>query len=168
MKIREERSSDIDIIWNLNSMVFETEAEANLVNALRNSGCTYLSLVADIAGKVVGHIFFSPVELTGNKNNLKIMGLAPMAVLSEFQNRGIGTKLVRTGLAYCKARAYDAAVVLGHPTYYPRFGFVPSVNFDIKSEYDVPDDVFMIQALRTGALKHHRGIIKYQQAFNQV
>lgn len=168
MNIREEQPSDIEKIWEVNSDAFETQAEANLVNALRNSGCAYISLVAETENIVVGHILFTPVELTGNENKLKIMGLAPMAVFSQYQNKGIGSKLVKTGLEYCRSLGYDAVVVLGYPNYYPRFGFVPSVKYGIKSEYEVPDDVFMILELVPEALKGHKGIIKYHEAFNNV
>lgn len=168
MNIREEQPADVDEIRKVNSEAFETDAEANLVNALRSSGCAYISLVAETDGNIVGHILFTPVELTENKNNLKIMGLAPMAVLSKFQNKGIGSKLVNSGLEYCKSQGYDAVVVLGHPAYYPRFGFIPSVEYGIKSEYDVPDDVFMILELVPEALKGHKGIIKYHEEFNNV
>ena len=168
MNIREEQSSDIEKIYKVNTEAFETKAEANLVNALRNSGCKFISLVAEIESEVVGHILFTPVELTENKNNLKIMGLAPMAVLSQFQNRGIGSKLVSAGLEICKSQGCDAVAVLGHPAYYPKFGFTPSVNFGIKSEYDVPADVFMVLELVPEALKDHKGIIKYHEEFNNV
>ena len=168
MIIREEQSSDIDKIWKVNSEAFETVSEANLVNALRDSGCTFISLLAEVEGKVVGHILFTPVELTNGKNNLKIIGLAPMAVLNQYQNRGVGSKLVKAGLERCQSLAYDAVVVLGHPTYYPKFGFEPSVNYGIKSEYEVPDEAFMILELVPDALKNHMGVIKYHQAFNSV
>ncbi len=168
MIIREEQPSDIEKICKVNEEAFETKAEAILVNSLRDTGCSFISLVAETETKVVGHILFTPVELSGNKNNLKIMGLAPMAVLSQYQNKGIGSKLVQTGLEHCKSLGYDAVVVLGHPDYYPKFGFVPSVKFGIKSEYDVPDEVFMILELTPGSLKHHEGVIKYHEAFNSV
>ncbi len=159
MNIREEQSSDIEKIWKVNAEAFETEAEANLVNALRSGGCTYISLVAEIENSVVGHILFTPVELTGNENKLKILGLAPMAVLSEHQNKKIGSKLMEAGLAHCQSLGYDAVVVLGHPNYYPKFGFEPSVKSGIKSEYDVPDEVFMLLELVPESLKDHAGVI---------
>lgn len=168
MNIREEQLSDIEKIYQVNTEAFETKAEADLVNALRNSGCNYISLVAEIESKIVGHILFTPVELTENKNNLKIMGLAPMAVVSQFQKNGIGSKLVNAGLEICKSQGYEAVVVLGHPAYYPKFGFVPSVNYSIKSEYDVPAGVFMVLELAPEALKGHKGIIKYHEEFNNV
>ncbi|MGD8582403.1 MAG: N-acetyltransferase [Gammaproteobacteria bacterium] len=168
MKIREEELSDAEAIWNINADAFETEAEANLVNALRDSGCTFISLVAETDNKAVGHILFTPVELTGNKNKLKIIGLAPMAVLQQYQNKGIGSSLVKAGIEYCKLKGYDAVVVLGHPNYYPKFGFVPSVLYNIKSEYEVPDEVFMLLELMPGSLKGHQGVIKYHELFNSV
>jgi len=166
MIIREEQPSDIEKIWEVNSEAFASEAEANLVNALRISGCTYVSLVAETENKIVGHILFTPVELSGNENKLKIMGLAPMAVLSQYQNKGIGSKLVKAGIKHCRSLDVDAVVVLGYPDYYPKFGFVPTVKYGIKSEYEVPDEVFMILELTPGSLNNHEGVIKYHEAFN--
>jgi len=168
MSIRAEIASDIDKIWKVHTDAFETETEANLVNALRNSGCPCLSLVAETENKVVGHILFTAVELSGAENKLKIMGLAPMAVLRKYQNQGVGSKLVQAGLEYCQSPGYDAVVVLGHPYYYPKFGFVPSVKYGIKSEYEVPDEVFMVLELTPGSLKNHGGVIKYREEFNSV
>ena len=168
MDIREEQASDIEAIWKINVDAFETDAEASLVNALRNSDCIYISLVSELENKAVGHILFTLVELSGNKNKLKIVGLAPMAVLNKYQNKGIGSKLVEAGLDKCKLLGYDAVVVLGHPNYYPKFGFVPSIKYGIKSEYEVPDEVFMILELIPKSLKNHEGVIKYHEAFNSV
>ena len=168
MKIRKEVPLDTKVIRNINVKAFETEAEANLVDVLRDSGCAFVSLVAEIDQEVVGHILFTPVELSGTKNTLKLMGLAPMAVLPQYQNQGIGTQLVKAGIEYCQSGKYDAIVVLGHPNYYPKFGFVPSVNYGIKSEYEVPDEAFMLLELVPNSLKNHRGTIKYHELFNSV
>jgi putative acetyltransferase len=168
MHIREEQSPDIDKIREVNSEAFETEAEADLVDALRKSECARISLVAETDNRLVGHILFTPVELDGSENNLRLMGLAPMAVLSHFQNKGIGSKLVKAGLKRCKSLGYDAVVVLGHPNYYPRFGFAPAVKYCIESEYEVPDDVFLIIELAPNVLKGHKGVIRYREEFNDV
>ena len=168
MNIREERPSDIDGIWQVNAEAFETRSEADLVNELRNSGCTYISLVAETDNEVVGHILFTAVELTGEENTVKILGLAPMAVLSDYQNKGIGSQLVKAGLDICRSLGYDAVVVLGHPDYYPKFGFKPSAGYGIKSEYDVADEVFMVLELFPGSLSGHKGIIRYHEAFNNA
>ena len=168
MVIREEKLIDTDSIWNINAKAFETDAEANLVNALRDSGCTFISLVAETDNKAVGHILFTPVKLTGIENKLKLIGLAPMAVIEQHQNKGIGSKLVKAGIEHCKSKGYDAIVVLGHPSYYPKFGFVPSITYGIKSEYEVPDEAFMVLELVPNSLKNYQGVIKYHDLFNSV
>ena len=96
------------------------------------------------------------------------MGLAPMAVLPNWQNKGVGTHLANEGLKACEKAGYGAVVVLGHPDYYPRFGFVPSVNFGINSEYDVPPEAFMIKELQKGILQGITGTVKYNQVFNEL
>lgn len=91
-----------------------------------------------------------------------------MAVIPAFQRKGIGSALVRAGLEQCEQRGFDAVVVLGHPEYYPRFGFLPSSRFGIDSEYDVPEEVFMAMELSPGALHGKTGRIKYHQVFNEL
>ena len=168
MNIRKEKDSDIEEIWKVNAEAFETEAEANLVNALRDSDISYISFVAEEGEEIVGHILFTPVEIIGDNSGLKLMGLAPMAVVTKLQKKGIGSQLVKAGLESCLAQGYDAVVVLGHPEYYPKFSFVPSVKFGIKSEYEVPDEAFMVLELTKDSLKGHQGIIKYHSAFGSV
>jgi len=106
----------------LNASVFESPAEANLVDTLQKQAHPVVSLVAENNDTVVGHTMLSPVSLSGHPG-LNIMGLAPMAVAPAHQNKVIGSALVRTGLERCKELGYGAVVVLGHPGYYPRFGF---------------------------------------------
>ncbi len=168
MNIRKEKDSDKENIWKVNADAFETEAEANLVNALRDSGIPFISLVAEKDEEIVGHILFTPVELIGDDSGLKLMGLAPMAVLTKLQKKGIGSQLIKTGIKHCSTQDYDAVVVLGHPEYYPKFGFVPSIRYGIKSEYDVPDEAFMLLELKKDSLKDKNGVIKYHAAFGSV
>ena len=168
MNIRKEKDSDKEKIWKVNAEAFETEAEANLVNALRDSGIPFISLVAEEDEEIVGHILFTPVELIDDDSGLKLIGLAPMAVLTKLQKKGIGSQLVKTGIENCSTQGYDAVVVLGHPEYYPKFGFVPSVKYGIKSEYDAPDEAFMVLELKESSLKDKNGIIKYHAAFGSV
>ncbi|MFT7470251.1 MAG: putative acetyltransferase [Kiritimatiellia bacterium] len=96
------------------------------------------------------------------------MGLAPMAVLPTYQRQGIGSALVEAGLAQCRLNACGAVAVLGHPEYYPKFGFEPSTNFAIKSEYDAPKEVFMIVELETGYLEDCSGTISYHEEFKNL
>ena len=167
MLIRDEKEGDRDSVHAVNVSAFENPSEADLVDALRQQAQPVVSLVAEENREVVGHIMFSPVSLSGHPN-LKVMGLAPMAVLPVHQETGIGSALVRAGLEQCKQLDFVAVVVLGHPEYYPRFGFSPSSQFGIESEYDVPDEVFMAMELRPEALSGKTGRVRYESAFNNV
>ena len=164
MLIRAEREEDRVAVRVVNESAFETSAEANLVAALRQQARPLISLVAEEAGAVFGHIMFSPVVLPEHPE-LAMMGLAPMAVAPEHQGKGIGSALVREGLARCRQLGCTAVVVLGHPEYYPRFGFTPSIRFGIDSEFDVPEEVFMAMELQPRALSAKTGTVKYHAAF---
>ena len=96
------------------------------------------------------------------------MGLGPMAVVPHHQNNGIGSALVREGLKRCKELGCHAVVVIGHPEYYPRFGFVPATTYAIRSEFEVPENVFMIAELDAGALRGVSGSIRYDEAFSSA
>ena len=152
----------------MNVSAFETPAEANLVDALREQAQPLVSLVAEDNGAVVGHIMFSPVSLSGHPAPLPIMGLAPMAVAPEHQRKGIGSALVRAGLEQCKQLGFGAVVVLGHPSYYPRFGFSSSAFFGRGCEYEVPEEAFMVVELQAGFLRGASGKVMYHAAFSNV
>ena len=164
MHIRVERDGDAAAVRQVNQQAFGASVEADLVDALREQAKPFLSLVAEDDGAIVGHIAFSPVTLA-SAARLRVMGLAPMAVLPDRQRRGTGSALVRAGLDECRRLGASAVVVLGHPEYYPRFGFRPAPRFDLRSEYDVPDDVFMALELVQGALTGQSGTVRYHQAF---
>ncbi|MGH8176613.1 MAG: GNAT family N-acetyltransferase [Steroidobacter sp.] len=165
--IRPEQEGDRAAVRGVNVSAFDTPVEADLVDALREQARPLVSLVAERNGEVVGHILFSPVSLEGHPD-VKITGLAPMAVKPEHQNKGVGSALVRAGLDHCRTLNFVAVVVLGHPEYYPRFGFLPSTRFGIRSEYDVPEDVFMAMELRPRALAGKAGLVKYHAAFGAL
>jgi putative acetyltransferase len=174
--IRGETAGDIPAIYEVNVAAFDRPNEAELVDKLRQRGAFTLSLVAEVAGRVVGHVLFTPVvvvpEVQGTEDRAThqewgAVALGPVAVLPDYQNQGIGSRLIKAGLAACREQGDDIVVVLGHPNYYPRFGFVPSVGVGIKSEYNVPDEVFMIAELRQGALAGRVGVVKYQPEFEK-
>ena len=98
----------------------------------------------------------------------RLMGLAPMAVSPSMQRGGIGSELVKTGLLRCTESDVGAVAVLGHPQYYPRFGFRPASQWGIKSEYEVPEEVFMMMELSPGYLQGYQGIIRYDAAFADI
>src|SRR5262249_18482181 len=139
MIVRPERSEDIPAIRIVIEQAFGRPAEADLVDALRQNGKAAISLVAEDDGRIVGHVCFSPVAIQSKGTGLNGVGLAPLAVIPERQNQRIGSMLVEHGLRRCREEGHPYMVVLGHPDYYPRFGFVPASRFGIKSEYDVAD-----------------------------
>ena len=167
MKIRPETEKDKIAIQEINQSAFETFAEAALVDTLREQCHPIISLIAEEDRKVVGHIMFSPVTLSGS-SDLKIMGLAPMAVLPKYQQKSIGSALVQAGLDECKKLGFGAVVVLGHTKYYSRFGFIPAARFGINCEYDVPEEAFMVLELEPVYLTGAKGPVKYHSAFSNV
>ena len=167
MRVREEEKRDRDSVHALNVAAFETPAEANLVDALREQARPVLSLVAEEAAGIVGHIMFSPVSLTGQADR-RIMGLAPMAVAPEHQRKGIGSALVRAGLERCRDLGFGAVVVLGHPSFYPRFGFQPAARFGVACEYDAPTEAFMLIELVPGYMRGVAGTARFHPAFESV
>ena len=167
MRIRPETEADSAAIRAVNEAAFETPAEADLVESLRRRGRHSVSLVADVEGVIVGHILFSRVSLVEHAR-LNMLGLAPMAVMPDHQRKGIGAALVRQGLARCKDLGCCAVVVVGHPGYYPRFGFVPARRYGLRCEYDVPADVFMVAELEKGSLRGASGLVRYDDAFAGV
>ena len=164
MLIRAEEQQDRAAVHAVNASAFETSEEANLVDALREHARPLVSLIAEDKGAIVGHIMFSTVSLAGHPS-LKIMGLAPMAVAPKHQRKGIGSALVRAGLDQCAQLDFGAVVVLGHPAYYPRFGFLSSTRYGIGCEYDVPEEAFMVVELQDGFLRGASGKVKYDAAF---
>ena len=167
MVIRKEEPRDRAGVYAVNAAAFETPDEAKLVDALRESVAPLVSLVAEEQGRIVGHILFSPVTITGHPD-LKVMALGPMAVLPERQRAGIGSLLVKSGLEKCKKLGCGAVVVLGHPWFYPRFGFVPASRFGLKCEFNVADEVFMALELVPGYLSGVSGTVYYHEAFRNL
>lgn len=167
MTIRPEQAEDVAAVRQVVAAAFGQVAEADLVDKLRARGKSVLSLVAEEDGQIVGHILFSEVTLATNPRAVKVIGLAPLAVAPGRQRSGIGSMLTRAGLDKCREAGYDAAIVLGHPEYYPRFGFAPASRFGLHSEYNVRDEVFMAMELRAGALAGCAGLACYQPEFNE-
>ena len=162
LAVRSERPSDRDAVRRVNEVAFERPDEADLVDRLRQSGASYLGLVAEHGAEVVGHILFTPVAVDAE---IDVRGLAPMAVRPEHQRSGVGAALVRAGLEACRAAGAEAIVVLGHPAYYSRFGFRPASVFGLAYEVDVPDEAFMALELANGALDTASGRVRYSSAF---
>jgi len=161
-QVRAEDDADFGAIRTVNREAFGTSAEADLVDALRANGDAALSLVAEDDAGVVGHILFSHLPIRTSARDLAAVALAPMSVLPRWQHRGVGSALVRTGLDRCRDAGLEAVVVLGHATYYPRFGFSARLAEPLQAPFSGP--AFMALDLVPGVL-HAGGIVRYPAAF---
>ncbi len=164
MRTRPERPADVDSIRQVNRLAFGGDDEPQIVDRVRDSADPIVSLVADDDGGVVGHILFSPVTL-GHGNARLLMGLGPVAVMPARQRQGIGSALVLAGLEECRRFGVAGSVVVGHPEYYPRFGYTRASAFGLTCQFEVPDDVFMALELVKGAFDSG-GLICYHPAFS--
>lgn len=169
--IRTETPADHPAVYQVNKLAFEgREAEPRLVEAIRRSPefIPELSLVAVSEDQIIGHILFSRVTLQTRDGDIPILALAPLAVLPDYQNQGIGSQLTRRGLEVCRKLDFGAVSVLGHPDYYPRFGFVPARPLGIEPSFDVPAAAWMIIELQPGALNDLQGRVRYPTAFQET
>jgi len=166
--IRPEKPEDASQVRNVNELAFGQQAEADLVETLQQACPDSLSLVAE-DDAVVGHILFTPVVVESAGRRVVGMGLAPMAVLPDRQRQGIGSQLVRRGLDILHERGCPFIVVVGHPEYYPRFGFEPASMRGLASQWEgVPDAAFMVLVLDVHAMAGVSGAAKYREEFNEV
>ena len=168
--IRPEHPDDIDAIFEVNFQAFGQDGEARLVNALRDEG-EYnheLSLVAESDDRIIGHILFPPIAIVSDTAETAALALAPLAVHQDFQCLGIGTALIGEGLMECRRLGHRIVIVVGHPTYYPKFGFVTARNFGIRAPFPCPDASFMALPLASGALDGISGTVRYPHAFDAV
>ena len=168
IRIREERPEDIDAIRALNLAAFGQVEEGRIVDALRAKGGVLLSLVATMGERVIGHALYSPVSIDSKEATLQGAGLGPMAVLPEFQRRGVGARLITFGIERLKERGIPFIVVVGHPEYYPRLGFRPASGLGIRSEWELPDDVFMVLPLDESKMKGVSGLATYRPEFSDA
>jgi putative acetyltransferase len=166
--VRPEQPSDVPGVRRINEQAFGQPAEATLVDRLRDTCPEAVSLVADEEGRVVGHILFTPVVLE-SAPPLAGMGLAPMAVLPGRQRSGIGSALVRHGLDLLRRRGCPFVVVVGHPEYYPRFGFDRASRHGFASQWQgIADEAFMVLVLDAPALAGATGVARYRPEFDEV
>lgn len=168
IKIRSEETKDYSDIFQVNSLTFGRENEAELIEKIRNSDryIPELSLVAELNNQVVGHIMFSYINLL-NTEATKVLALAPVAVLPEYQNRAIGTLLITTGLEIAEKIRVPMVIALGNPQFYNRFGFKPAINYGIQSPFDVEDEYFMVKFFKSDR-KIYKGKVIYPSAFQDV
>lgn len=171
--IQPETPEDRSAIYSINAAAFGQENESRLIDLLRDSEhfIPELSLVARADNGPVGHILFTRLVIEGPEPEgvkYPTLALAPMAVLPSLQQSGIGSQLVREGLKRAVELGYGSVIVLGHPQYYPKFGFAPASRWGIRTTYEVPDEAFMAIELKPGALEGRAGTVVYPEAFGAV
>jgi len=164
--IRMETEKDYEDISNVNRLAFGQEEESRLVNKIRNGNnfIADLSLVAETGGRIIGHILFSKIKISGS-SIFESLALAPMAVVPDFQRKGIGAKLIVAGISKAKELNFGSIIVLGHKDYYPRFGFQKASKWNIKCPFEIPDEAFMAMELSENALKNKSGTVIYPNEF---
>lgn len=173
--IRKETPEDYDRVIELTEKAFETleisdHNEGKLVDKLRKAPTFIdeLSLVAELNGQVVGHILFTPIVIDNGEQQFQSLILAPVSVLPEFQKMGIGGQLIRAGHQKAVECDFNSAILLGHPGYYPRFGYKPASTWGIKSPIPLPsDDVFMAVELTEGGLANVSGMVIFPPEFGE-
>lgn len=164
--IRPRAPADDAAIARLNDAAFGTPGEARLIQALRDAGVAAIEWVAVEGSGVIGHILFSVLDVMIDGRTVKALALAPMAVEPAWHRQGIGSRLVRAGLGQARRGGWEAAIVLGHPRYYPRFGFSAARARHLQAPYS--GDAFMALALQPGALDGQSGRVVYPAAFALV
>ena len=163
-EIRPERPDDLLAIREVHQRAFGQDQEANIVDALRANGAVLVSLVATLGDEVVGHVLYSPATI----GSITGAALGPVAVAPDVQNRGIGVRLIDAGNRMLAAASCPFVIVLGHPAYYPRFGFVPARTRGVSCQWDVPDDAFMVLVLDEARMRGVSGAATYRDEFSTV
>jgi putative acetyltransferase len=169
IEIRRESPGDLDAIRTVNNLAFEQLTEGRIVDKIRGACDDTLSLVATNNGDVIGHIFFSPALIRCNGKVIEGMGLAPMAVLPDFQNQGIGSLLVKEGIRILTDAGCPFIIVLGHPNYYPRFGFEIASKYSLSPQWEgIPNEAFMILITDKDIEGDIHGVAYYRDEFNEA
>jgi putative acetyltransferase len=164
--VRREDTADTreqTVVRSINESAFGRPDEADLVDRLRSEGAVLLSLVVEVEQRIVGHILFSRMSIETSIGLVSAAALAPVAVLPDYQRRGIGEQLIRCGLDLLRTQCEQIVIVLGHPDYYSRFGFSSHKARALESPF--PPEAFLAMELSSGALEGIRGKVRYPTAF---
>jgi len=173
MNIRETSDADLEQILSVVGEAFNHNKEAGLVDDLLKdpSAKPVLSLLAFVDGQAAGHILFTSAKVSNNPSNLRFSILAPLAVKPPFQKQGVGGALIKKGLQILSDLGVDVVFVLGHPTYYPKYGFTPAGTFGFVAPYPTPEeyaDAWMVQALRPDVINCSSGKVTCCDTLNKL
>jgi len=161
IEIRPENPDDYAGIKLVCDLAFARPNEGEMVSALRKNPrfMKKLSLVALAGGTIVGHILLFPIDIVTPDGPVPSLSLAPLGVRPEHQNMGIGGKLVEAGIEASRSEGFASVILVGHPDYYPRFGFQPAVEWGIRPLFDAPREAFMALELQDGSLQGISGVV---------
>ena len=173
LTIRQEQLEDYLTTENviklaLENMEFSDKKKHFLVERLRISDAFIpsLSLVAiNEENNIVGHILLTKIKIKNEQQVTDSLALAPVSVLPAYQNKGVGTLLINNALQRAKEAGFTSVVVLGHPNYYPKFGFKKASLWDIRAPFEIPDALFTALELEENALKGVSGVVEYAKEF---
>ncbi|MCE5213778.1 MAG: N-acetyltransferase [Methanobacterium sp.] len=170
IKIRPEKDTDHKAIFNLTARAFGRDHEARLLELFRKDRIyeRELSLVAERDGEILGHILFTRISIEPHQEKFHAVILGPLAVKPGLQKQGIGSKLIAEGIETCQAQGYHSIIVIGHPNYYPKFGFKSATDEGLKSPVPVPDEAFMVLELVPESLTGVKGEIKFPKEFFEI
>lgn len=171
--IREETSDNYNAVEEMIQKAFSNEEYSDknehiLVSQIRKSEAfiPQLSLVAFNQNKLVGHILLSKIKIIDGDHAVDSLALAPVSVAPDQQKKGIGSQLIHAALEKAKELGFHSVIVLGHPNYYPKFGFKRASSWNIQAPFEVPDEVFMALELTENALENVQGVVQYSKAFS--
>ena len=164
--VRPETPDDVRAIDVVHISAFGGEAEAQLVSALRASSSynRELSLVAELGGRIVGHILLTRVPLRKGGQEKHVLALGPMSVVPSQSHRGIGSELIQAGIRLAREKGYGSIVVLGHPEYYSRFGFVQAKDRHVTCNLPAPAEALTVLEVEPGNLAGG-GHVEYPEPF---
>jgi len=172
INIRQETEKDYKLSETVVEKAFKNaeytdHKEQILVDKLRKSDVFIpeLSLVAESNKEIIGHIMLTKLFIENEDNRYKSLALAPVSVLPEYQNKGVGSKLINQSIKIAKELGFKSVIVLGHDKYYPRFGFKTASIWGIKAPFDVPDEAFMALELEDNSLDDVTGRVVYIKEF---
>lgn len=170
--IRQEEIKDYGLSERVVEQAFKNmdhsdHKEHHLVSRLRKTSffIPELSIVAEVQGEIVGHIMLTECLIKNEANEYISLALAPVSVLPEYQEKGIGTNMIHKSISIAKDLGYKSIIVLGHEDYYTRFGFKPASKWGIQAPFDVPDESFMALELKDGSLEGVKGTVVYPKEF---
>jgi putative acetyltransferase len=168
LNIRIETTGDYPAVYEVNRLAFGRVEEAELVERIRPLTIEITSMVAVLGDMIVGHVLFSPVTVQKNPGAIVALGLGPVAILPDYQRQGFGTRLTEAGLRQCKLSGCKIVFVLGHPEYYPRFGFKPAVDGGFYYKNHEFDPYFFFLELEPGAAFELSGEVHYLPPFDEA